>query len=39
MGEAGRERQRREYDETVMLRRFEELYEQLFAQTAAPTGR
>jgi glycosyltransferase involved in cell wall biosynthesis len=39
MGEAGRERQQREYDETVMLRRFEELYEQLFAQTAAPTGR
>jgi glycosyltransferase involved in cell wall biosynthesis len=32
MGEQGRERQRRDYDEGAMLRRFEDLYEELAAR-------
>lgn len=34
MGEAGRERQRAEFDLGVMVRRVEELYEELYARTA-----
>jgi glycosyltransferase involved in cell wall biosynthesis len=34
MGEAARERQRREFDIDTMVRRLEDLYERLFLETA-----